>query len=94
MDGKFLGIPALSVPAGFVGAVGEEHAGEEVDEGGIPVGLMGMGEWGGEEDLLDWGAHVEAVGMDRRRRPGIWVDVFEKARQLQENMSEDESRGE
>lgn len=52
---NFLGVSALSVPAGFVGAEGEEGAGEEADEGGIPVGLMGMGEWAGEEGLLEWG---------------------------------------
>lgn len=50
---NFLGVPTLSVPAGFVGVEGEEGAGEEADEGGIPVGLMGMGEWAGEEDLLE-----------------------------------------
>ena len=77
---NFLGVPALSVPVGFVGAEGENGAGEEVDEGGIPVGLMGMREWTGEEGLLEWGVHVETVGADRRRRPGIWVDVIERAR--------------
>lgn len=40
---NFLGVPALLAPTGFVGAEGEEGAGEEADEGGIPVGLMGMG---------------------------------------------------
>lgn len=77
---NFLGIPALSVPAGFVAAEGEKGAGQEVDRGGIPIGLMGMGEWAREEDLLEWGAHVEAVGADRRQRPGIWVDVVERAK--------------
>lgn len=78
---NFLGVPALSVPAGFVGAEGEEGFGEEVDQGGIPVGLMGMGEWAGEDGLLEWGAHVEVVGADRRRRPEIWVDVVGRARE-------------
>lgn len=77
---NFLGLPALSVPAGFVAAEGEEGAGEETDEGGIPVGLMGMGEWTDEDGLLKWGAHAEVVGADRRRRPPIWVDVVERAR--------------
>ena len=77
---NFLGLPALSVPVGFVRAEGEEGAGEEADEGGIPVGLMGMGEWTNEESLLRWGAHAETVGEDRRRRPRIWEDVVERAR--------------
>ncbi|KAM0796789.1 hypothetical protein BDR22DRAFT_503950 [Usnea florida] len=77
---NFLGMPALSVPAGFVGAEGENRAGCEVDEGGTSVGLMGMGDWGSEENLLEWGAQAEAVGTDRRRKPEIWVDVLERAR--------------
>ena len=77
---NFLGMPAMSVPAGFVGAEGDNGAGDEVDEGGIPVGLMGMGDWGSEESLLEWGAHAEAVGADRMRKPEIWVDVLERAK--------------
>ncbi|KAL6721614.1 hypothetical protein ACLMJK_000718 [Lecanora helva] len=88
---NFLGVPAISVPAGFVGAVGEEREGEEVDEGGIPVGIMGMGEWGSEEGLLEWGILLEELGEGRRRRPAIWVDVFERARKV---MGEERSRGE
>lgn len=86
---NFLGVPALSVPAGFVGAEGEAGAGQEADEGGIPVGLMGMGEWTGEEDLLEWGAHAEAAGADRRRRPGIWVDVIERAKAEMQGKGDD-----
>ena len=51
-----------------------------MDGEGIPVGLMGLGEWTREEGLLEWGAHAEIVGADRRRRPGKWVDVIERAR--------------
>ena len=90
---NFLGMPALSVPAGFVGAEGENGAGGEVDEGGIPVGLMGMGEWGSEESLLDWGSHAEAVGADRRRKPEIWVDVLEKARVEMQSVGDEENKG-
>ena len=46
---NFLGMPALSVPAGFVGPEGENGAGVEVDE----VRLMGMGVWGSEESLFE-----------------------------------------
>ena len=90
---NFLGVPALSVPAGFVGAEGENGAGDEVDEGGIPVGLMGMGEWASEESLLDWGAHAEAVGADRRRKPEIWVDVIERARVGMQSVGDEGSVG-
>lgn len=80
---NFLGLPALSVPAGFVmaeGEEGEEGAGEEADEGNIPVGLIGMGEWTDEEGLLQCGAHAETVGAGRRRRPDVWEDVVQRAR--------------
>ncbi|KUJ18364.1 amidase [Mollisia scopiformis] len=81
--GNFLGLPGLAVPAGFVKPEGVKGAGEEAADGevgGVPVGLMGMGEWGDEEELLRWGAEVEEVGMDRRCRPPIWVDVVELAK--------------
>ncbi|KAE8445665.1 hypothetical protein EG329_012962 [Mollisiaceae sp. DMI_Dod_QoI] len=80
---NFLGLPGLSVPAGFVKPEGVKGAGEEAGEdeqGKIPVGLMAMGEWGEEEELLRWGVDVEEVGKERRSRPPIWVDVVELAR--------------
>ena len=91
---NFLGVPALSVPAGFVGAEGSKNAGKEtMEEGSLPVGLMGMGEWGKEESLLEWGAHAEVLGEDRRRRPGIWVDVVERARAVMRQHEDGENGG-
>lgn len=80
---NFLGLPGLSVPAGFVKPEGVKGAGDEAgddEQDKIPVGLMGMGEWGEEEELLRWGVEVEQVGMDRRCRPPIWVDIVELAK--------------
>ena len=59
------------------------EAGEEADEeteGRVPVGLMAQGEWGAEEALLRWGLDAERAGEERRRRPPIWTDVVERAR--------------
>ncbi|KAI9764840.1 MAG: hypothetical protein M1840_007986 [Geoglossum simile] len=66
------GVPALSIPVGYA---------EPVEgEGKVPVGLMGMGEWGGEEGLIEWGKEGEDYlnGMleGGRLRPGGWVDVL------------------
>jgi Asp-tRNA(Asn)/Glu-tRNA(Gln) amidotransferase A subunit family amidase len=70
---NFCGVPSLVVPAGFAPAVG---SGEE----NVPVGVMGMAEWGAEESLLGWGLDVEALSGDVTRRPPIWVDVVERAK--------------
>jgi Asp-tRNA(Asn)/Glu-tRNA(Gln) amidotransferase A subunit family amidase len=82
--GNFCGLPGISVPAGFVvpeGRKGEgEIAGEEV-EGKVPVGLMGMGEWASEEELLWFGADCEEVGQERSSKPPIWVDVIARAKE-------------
>ncbi|KAJ5054338.1 uncharacterized protein L3040_000614 [Drepanopeziza brunnea f. sp. 'multigermtubi'] len=81
---NFLGLPSLSVPVGYVRPEGGQGAGEEAEEsteGKVPVGLMAMGEWGAEEELLRWGAEAEEVGSERRRRPPIWVDVVARAKE-------------
>ncbi|KAK2732704.1 hypothetical protein FQN57_002494 [Myotisia sp. PD_48] len=84
---NFLGLPSLSIPAGFVipeGARGEgSEAGEET-EGKIPVGLMGMGEWASEEHLIHWGLDAADVSIERRSKPPIWVDVMQRAKQVME----------
>ncbi|EAW07341.1 amidase [Aspergillus clavatus NRRL 1] len=49
---NFTGCPAISCPAGYAGG----------DEGArVPVGLMAMGEWGTEEDLLAFARDGEAI---------------------------------
>jgi len=73
---NFCGLPSLSVPVGFVQARG----------GDVPVGMMVTGEWCAEERLLRFGRVVERVLYEegvqgRRRRPGCWVDVLERARE-------------
>ncbi|KAL2021700.1 hypothetical protein VTK56DRAFT_6792 [Thermocarpiscus australiensis] len=67
---NFCGLPSLSVPVGFVQGRG----------GDVPVGLMATGEWCSEDQLLRFGAVLEEVGADRRRRPAVWVDVVEQAK--------------
>ena len=85
---NFTGAPAITVPVGYVvpeGVKGEGEEAEELDEGKIPVGLMGMGEWGAEEDLLGFGADAEELVEDRRVRSPIWVDIIERARAEMKN---------
>lgn len=50
---NFTGCPAISAPVGYLAP----EAGK--GEGRVPVGLMGMGEWGGEEGLMGFGYAVE-----------------------------------
>lgn len=85
---NFCGLPALTVPAGYVVPEGHPDAGlvaDEKVEGKVPVGLMGTGEWTQEHNLLQFGVDAEAVGADVRVRPPIWVDVVAKAREEMKN---------
>ncbi|KAI2463756.1 amidase signature enzyme [Annulohypoxylon bovei var. microspora] len=70
------GCPAVSAPVGYVDA--------EVGEGKLPVGLMAMGEWGSEEQLLAWARETEGylngVSEGGRYRPRDWADVVEIAK--------------
>lgn len=80
---NFCGLPAISVPAGYVIPEGSEHAGAVADhhtEGKIPVGLMATGEWCGEKTLLRFGFDAEAAGEDRRAKPPIWEDVIARSK--------------
>jgi len=72
---NFAGCPALSAPVGYVDVDGD-------GEGKLPVGLMGMGEWGSEDALIEWGRDGEGIlngnskDGEGLRRPEGWVDVL------------------
>ncbi|KAL2270826.1 hypothetical protein VTJ83DRAFT_197 [Remersonia thermophila] len=80
------GCPALSMPAGY--------AEPKQGEGRLPVGLMAMGEWGEEEQLLAFAREREAYLNHRypggRRRPERWVDVIRLAEERGEEEEEEE----
>lgn len=81
---NFCGLPSLAVPAGYIVPEKQARAGEVAAEdtlGKVPVGLMAMGEWASEEELLRWGRLAEGVAEERRCRPPNWVDVVERARE-------------
>lgn len=66
------GCPAVSCPAGYVDPA--------QGEGKMPVGVMGMAEWGGEEACLEFAGEVESyvneVYPGGRLRPKEWADVI------------------
>ncbi len=71
------GCPAVSAPVGYTDPA------PGLGPGKLPVGLMAMGEWGAEEQLLAWARDAEnylnaaAAGNcgGGRRRPEDWADV-------------------
>jgi len=69
---NFCGLPAISMPVGYVDPV--------EGNGKIPIGLMGNGEWGSEDSLIEFGHDGESwlhgVSEGRRLRPEGWVDVL------------------
>ena len=89
---NFCGVPALTVPAGYVVPEGEVDAGTVADgktEGKVPVGLMATAEWTHEDGLLRFGADAEEVGAARRHKPGNWVDVVGRAREVMKERQEE-----
>lgn len=70
------GCPAVSFPAGYVDP--------KQGEGMLPVGLMAMGEWGAEEQLLAFAREREGYLNDvypgGRRRPEQWADPIGEAK--------------
>ena len=77
---NFTGVPAISVPVGMVD--GHAHKGG----GKVPIGLMAMAEWGGEEALIQWGKEGEEwawaeAGVTKPQGEG-WVDVVEMAKKM------------
>lgn len=80
---NFLGLPSLSVPAGYVSPDAKGEGLVVADKGTVgkvPVGLMATGEWAAEPALVQFGCDAEALGRNWRERPGAWVDVVELAR--------------
>ncbi|KAL2017386.1 hypothetical protein VTK56DRAFT_2229 [Thermocarpiscus australiensis] len=82
------GCPAVTCPAGYVDPSPQGEGGK------LPVGLMAMGEWGAEEQLLAFAGDVERYLNETypggRRRPAEWADVIGLAR---EKAGMDSSRG-
>ncbi|KAK6526739.1 hypothetical protein TWF281_009941 [Arthrobotrys megalospora] len=62
--GNFIGAPATNSIVGYD------------DDTSLPVSLMGMAEWGREEDLLGWSAEVAQGSGLVRKRPTNWVDAL------------------
>ncbi|EPS43728.1 hypothetical protein H072_2320 [Dactylellina haptotyla CBS 200.50] len=62
--GNFIGTPGINTIVGYD------------DETSMPISLMGMAEWGKEEDLLGWAAEVAKASGLARKRPANWVDVL------------------
>ncbi|KAL3426197.1 amidase [Phlyctema vagabunda] len=74
---NFTSVPSLALPARFA-------AMEDRIEEDVPVGIMGMGEWGSENTPLRWGFHVEISSGEPLQRPPIWFDVVEAAKEYME----------
>ncbi|KAI1311753.1 amidase signature enzyme [Xylaria venustula] len=77
------GCPAVSAPVGYVEP--------EQGEGKLPIGIMAMGEWGAEEQLLSWAAEAEGYlngTLDGGRvRPKDWADVVLLANEVDADSS-------
>lgn len=83
---NFTGCPAISVPVGLAEPITTEDSAKKSGNPRVPVGLMAMGEWGGEDTLFEWGrvaeewAWRESEAEGGMKRPGCWVDVVDAAR--------------
>ncbi|KAJ5491314.1 hypothetical protein N7539_002881 [Penicillium diatomitis] len=67
---NFMGCPAITCPAGYAG------------EGNVPIGVMAMGDWGSEEELIEFARDGEGL-VDRVIPAGhhsVWEDVLQQAR--------------
>ncbi|MCJ1270137.1 hypothetical protein MMC22_010031 [Lobaria immixta] len=85
---NFTGNPALSVPVGLAETAPKFDSARDDGDARVPVGLMAMGEWGGEDALFEWGRVAEKwawressseEGGGGMKRPGSWVDVVAAA---------------
>jgi Asp-tRNA(Asn)/Glu-tRNA(Gln) amidotransferase A subunit family amidase len=72
---NFTGCPCIQIPVGYAKAEGTSS---KSGGGDIPIGMMAMGEWGTENELIEWGYDGEAYLNETsgRVRPGVWVDVL------------------
>lgn len=72
---NFTGIPSITMPAGYVDPV--------QGEGKFPIGLMGAGEWGSENQLIEFGyegeKYLNTVYEGGRLKPKAFVDVLNLA---------------
>ena len=68
---NFTGCPALNIPVGYTDPL--------EGEGAIPIGMMGMAEWGREDELIGWGKFGESI-EGASAKPEKWVDVWERAK--------------
>ncbi|KAF2662480.1 amidase signature enzyme [Lophiostoma macrostomum CBS 122681] len=74
---NFTGIPCIQVPVGYVSST--------QGRGKVPVGLSGHGEWGSEEELIQFGFDAEQWmsegGSDGngRKKPENWVDILSES---------------
>ena len=67
--GNFTGCPAISCPVGYD------------DKTNSPIGIMAMGEWGSEEDLISFGRDAESL-LDMKvpsAKGSVWIDVLAEA---------------
>ncbi|KAK4541941.1 hypothetical protein LTR36_007305 [Oleoguttula mirabilis] len=73
---NFVGCPAITAPVAYLDPA--------IGSGQIPVGLMGMGEWCSEDELIAFGYDCERYLHDvyegGRVKPGNFVDVMELAK--------------
>ena len=76
---NFTGCPAITMPVGYA------EPAKGYGKGLVPVGLMGMGEWGSEDALIEFGydgeAYLHEAYEGGRKRPENWVDLFELVKQ-------------
>ncbi|KAF2276989.1 amidase signature enzyme [Westerdykella ornata] len=72
---NFTGLPCIQFPVGY--------AEPKHGEGKVPLGMMGHGEWGSEEELIAFGFDGETWlhkgYKEGRRMPARWVDVLKDA---------------
>ncbi|KAK5091259.1 hypothetical protein LTR05_001440 [Lithohypha guttulata] len=71
--GNWVGAPAITCPVGYT-------------KDSLPIGIMALGEWGSEEQLIQFArkheGFLEAEGVRRPMRDGNWIDVLAQAKKM------------